>query len=42
VQIGHLWEVAADSLRLQMEAVQNQVIRISEQIETRRNKRRPQ
>jgi hypothetical protein len=39
VQIGHLWEIATDNTRLQLEAVQNHVIKISEQIEARRSKR---
>jgi hypothetical protein len=40
-QIGHLWEIATDNARLQLESAQNHVIKISEQIEARRNKRRP-
>jgi hypothetical protein len=39
-QLGYLWEVLSDDLRLQTEAVQQRVIKTSEQIEARRNRRR--
>ncbi|MBL7199986.1 MAG: hypothetical protein ISS56_07550 [Anaerolineae bacterium] len=39
-QVGYLWEILADGLRLETEAIQNRVIKLSEQMEARRNKRR--
>jgi hypothetical protein len=41
-QIGQLWEVVSDGIRLELEAVQNRVIRVSEQIEARRVRQRPE
>ena len=39
-QVGHLWEVVSDDLRMQIEAVQLRAIKIAEQIEARRNRKR--
>jgi hypothetical protein len=40
-QVNHIWEVLAEDIRLQNQAMQNQAIKISEEIEARRNRRRP-
>jgi hypothetical protein len=40
-QITHLWDVVAEDMRQQMQAVQNRVIRTSEHIETHRGRKRP-
>jgi hypothetical protein len=39
-QIVHLWDVVADDMRQQMQAVQNRMIRTSEHIETHRGRKR--
>lgn len=39
-QIVHLWDVVADDLRRQMQAIQNRVIQTSEHIETHRGRKR--
>jgi hypothetical protein len=39
-QIVHLWDVIADDMRLQMQSVQNRMIRTSEHIETHRGRKR--
>jgi hypothetical protein len=39
-QVSHLWEVIADDLRLQTEAVQHRTIRLSEQVESWRHRSR--
>jgi len=38
-QIIHLWDVIADDMRLQMQAVQNRMIRTSEHIDTHRGRK---
>jgi len=38
-QIVHLWDVIADDMRLQMQAVQNRMIRTSEHIDTHRGRK---
>jgi hypothetical protein len=39
-QVGQLWEVISDDLRLQAESLQNRSIRLSEQIESQRSRTR--
>lgn len=39
-QVGHLWETVLDDLRLRTEAAQNSIIRLSEEIETRRGRKK--
>ena len=39
-QIVHLWDVFADDMRVQMQSVQNRMIRTSEHIESHRGKKR--
>ena len=39
-QVVHLWETISDDVRLQLEVAQNLAIRTSEQIESRRNRKR--
>jgi hypothetical protein len=39
-QIVHLWDVIADDMRLQVQAIQNRMIRTSEHIESHRGKSR--
>jgi len=41
-QVDHLWDVIVDDLRLQNEMMQNRTIRLSEEIEARRNRKRSQ
>ncbi|HUT21602.1 MAG TPA: hypothetical protein VM366_20810 [Anaerolineae bacterium] len=41
-QAGHLWDVIVDDLRLQNEMMQNRTIKLSEEIEARRNRKRSQ
>lgn len=41
-QVGHLWDVIVDDLRLQNEMMQNRTIKLSEEIEARRNRKRSQ
>jgi len=39
-QVGHLWETVLDDLRLRTEAAQNSIIRLSEEIEAHRGRKR--
>jgi hypothetical protein len=41
-QVGHLWDVIVDDLRLQNEMIQNRTIKLSEEMEARRNRKRSQ
>jgi hypothetical protein len=41
-QVGHLWDMIVDDLRLQNEMMQNRTIKLSEEIEARRNRKRSQ
>ena len=41
-QVDHLWDVIVDDLRLQNEMMQNRTIKLSEEIEARRNRKRSQ
>jgi len=41
-QAGHLWTVIVDDLRLQNEMMQNRTIKLSEEIQARRNRKRSQ
>jgi len=40
-QIGHLWNVMVEDIRLQTQAAQNREIKLSEQAKARRNRKRP-
>jgi len=39
-QVSSLWDVVVDDLRLQSDALQNRTIRVAEQVETRRSRKR--
>jgi len=39
-QVNHLWEVISDDVRLYTQTAQNREIKLSEQVETRRNRKR--
>jgi len=39
-QVSHLWDIVVDDLRLQSDALQNRTIRLAEQVETRRSRKR--
>jgi hypothetical protein len=38
-QVGHLWEIILSNIRLENEMMQNRTIKLSEEIETRRNRK---
>jgi len=38
-QVGHLWEVILSNIRLENEMMQNRTIKLSEEIEARRNRK---
>lgn len=40
-QVGQLWELYTEDLRLRNESMQTQVIKLSEQVEQRKNKKQP-
>ncbi len=40
-QITRIWDVIAEDMRLQTQDAQNRMIRVSEQMEAHRNRKRP-